>query len=303
MESSHSVSPENPSLPDAPTAERPARSSIRNRILFFLVAWAIVLMPFLFWRSTWFGRQLSDQELTSYLLDEQKPRHIQHALIQVGERLARQDASAARFYPYLIRLRNHRLEEIRSTDAWLMGQDNTQPEFRTALLEMLHDPAPEVRGNAALALVRFGDASGRPELRRMLQPATVTAPQAGRVLDLAKAATAIRQGGTVAKIESAGATLELRTPIGGRVRSLNVVKGSNVETGAQVALIEPAAEQVWEALRGLYWIGLPEDLPAVTPYLRASPELPDRIRQQASATEKAIEDRTHEDRTRNGHAQ
>ena len=39
-------------------------------------------MPFLFWWNTWFGRHLSDKQVNKYLHDEQKPRHIQHALVQ-----------------------------------------------------------------------------------------------------------------------------------------------------------------------------------------------------------------------------
>ena len=66
------------------------RMSTRNRLLFFLTAWLIVLMPFLFWWNTWFGRPLSDKQLNDYLRDDKKPRHIQHALVQIGERLAKQ---------------------------------------------------------------------------------------------------------------------------------------------------------------------------------------------------------------------
>ena len=39
------------------------RMSTKQRLLFFLTAWLIVLMPFLFWWNTWFGRQLSDKKL------------------------------------------------------------------------------------------------------------------------------------------------------------------------------------------------------------------------------------------------
>ncbi len=74
------------------SAARPARPhhrmSTRNRLLFFLTAWLIVLMPFLFWWSTWFGRHLSDTQITEYLNDDKHPRHIQHALVQLGERMA-----------------------------------------------------------------------------------------------------------------------------------------------------------------------------------------------------------------------
>jgi hypothetical protein len=44
-------------------------------------------------------------------------------------------------------------------------------------------------------------------------------------------------------------------------------------------------------LRALYLIGQAEDLPAVRPYERELPEVPDRVRQQALLTEKAIRDR------------
>src|SRR5437764_9976455 len=86
--------PMSPGTPDAdPAATRPAagarrhaRMSVRNRVLFFVTAWLIVLMPFLFWWNTWFGRHLSDPKLNEYLHDTQKPRHIQHALVQIGDR-------------------------------------------------------------------------------------------------------------------------------------------------------------------------------------------------------------------------
>jgi hypothetical protein len=70
-----------------------------QKLLFFLTAWLICLMPFLFWWNTWFGRKLSDQQLNEYLHDAKKPRHIQQALVQVGERITRQDATAKQWYP------------------------------------------------------------------------------------------------------------------------------------------------------------------------------------------------------------
>ena len=61
------------------------RMSTRNRLLFFLTAWLLVLMPFLFWWSTWFGRPLSSTEMGDYLRDVDRPRHIQHAIVQLGQ--------------------------------------------------------------------------------------------------------------------------------------------------------------------------------------------------------------------------
>src|SRR5437867_1865858 len=133
-----------------PKARR--RMSTGQRILFFVTAWLIVLLPFLFWWNTWFGRQLSDQQVTQYLADDKHPRHIQHALVQIGERIARHDAQAARWYPELIGLAAHPVEEVRNTDAWVMGQDTAGVGFHDALLRMLRDSSPMVRGNAALSL-------------------------------------------------------------------------------------------------------------------------------------------------------
>jgi biotin carboxyl carrier protein len=273
-----------------PNFERKSMS-VRSRILFFVVAWAIVLLPFLFWHSTWFGRQLTDRELDEYIHDQQKPRRIQHALVQLGERMAKHDAGAARWYPDAVRLATSPVEEVRNTDAWIMGQDNTRPEFHQALLPMLHDASPMVRGNAALSLVRFGDASGRPQLVEMLQPAKVAAPQAGRVADLAKIGEAIRQNGTIAKLEVNGTTVEARSPIAGRVRSFGAAQGAQVQAGSELAVMDPAPEQVWEALRALYLVGRKEDLPAVTAYRKNLPNMPDRVREQAVLTEKAILER------------
>src|SRR5229473_1686933 len=186
------------------------KMSPRNRALIFVTAWLIVLMPFLFWWNTWFGRRLPDKQITEYLQDEKHPRHIQHALIQLGERMSRHDAAAARWYPELVRLASHPVEEVRDTDADKVG-------------------------------------------------------------------TAIHQGGLIAKLQvdrSADASqnsqqsIELRSPISGRIHSLFVVPGSHVAAGTEVATVDPGDEQVWEALRALYLIGQPDDLPAIRPYQR-----------------------------------
>jgi hypothetical protein len=268
--------------------------STRNRLLFFLTAWLIVLMPFLFWWNTWFGRHLSDQEITEYLRDEKKPRHIQHALVQIGERMSNhafQPGAPMAWYPELVRLSTYPVEEVRNTDAWVMGQDTAYPAFHPALLAMLNDPSLMVRGNAALSLVRFGDATGRPQILALLTPAIVAAGADGTITETAKPGTTIRQDGLVAKLASAGQTVEIRSPIAGRIRSVSVAGGAKVTAGDQIAIVDPAAEQTWEALRALYLIGQVEDLPAIRPYEREVPEVPDYIRQQAVLTEKAIEDR------------
>lgn len=266
--------------------------SARNRYLFFLVAWLIVLMPFLFWWSTWFGRHLSDPQISEYLNDAKHPRHIQHALVQLGERMERHDRSAANWYPELVRLSSYPVEEVRNTDAWLMGRDTSYAGFHLTLLKMLEDSSTIVRGNAALSLVRFGDPSGRAQIVALLRPARIVTPGAGRVVDVDHVGTSIHQGGLIAKLQEGQATTEVRSPISGRIRTLSIAKGASVAVGSEIATVDPGVEQIWEALRALYLIGQAEDLPIIRIYQRASPDIPERIRQQAVLTEKAIQERT-----------
>jgi len=267
------------------------RMSTRNRLLFFLTGWLIVLMPFLFWWNTWFGRRLSDKQIAEYLHDDKHPRHIQHALVQIGERMGHGDASVHQWHPEAVRLATYSVEEVRNTDAWVMGQDTSGAGFHEALLKMLGDSSLTVRGNAALSLVRFGDASGRPQILELLQPAKITAPQAGKIVDTSSVGTAIHQGGIVAKLQGLGQMIEIRSPISGRLRELAAQTGQTVSMGAVIAVVDPGTEQVWEALRALYLVGQAEDIPAVQQYERKLPDIPDHVRQQAALTEKAIRER------------
>jgi biotin carboxyl carrier protein len=270
--------------PDASKPPKP-RMSTRNRLLFFVTGWLIVLMPFLFWWNTWFGRQLSDKLLAEYLQDQKHPRHIQHALVQIGEHITRHDRSVTQWYPQVVRLASDPVEEVRNTDAWVMGQDASGAGFHEALLKMLADPSLMVRGNAALSLVRFGDPSGRPQILELLQPATVSAPQPGKVIDTSAVGTTIHQAGIVAKLQAGDQTIEIRSPITGRLQTLSAQTGQTVEAGAEIA-------QVWEALRALYLIGQPEDIAAVSPFERELPDISNDVRNQAIETEKAIRERT-----------
>jgi hypothetical protein len=267
----------------------PKRGMSRTqKILFFATGWLIVLMPFLFWWNTWFGRHLSDQQLNEYLHDDKKPRHIQQALVQINERMSRGDATVKQWYPDLLRLAAYPVEEVRNTDAWVMGQDTSGGGFHETLLKMLADSSPMVRGNAALSLVRFGDATGRQQIVALLQPAQITAPANGKIVDSDRPGTAIHQGGLLAKLQDdRGQMIEIRSPIPGRSRSI-AQTGANVAAGAEVAVVDPATEQVWEALRALYLIGQMDDLAAIRPYERDLPEISNDVRKQAVETEAAI---------------
>ena len=90
--SAQSETPSSTRIPEDSAAAQPKPKhgmSRTQKILFFATGWLIVLMPFLFWWNTWFGRHLSDQQLTEYLHDDKKPRHIQQALVQMGDRMGR----------------------------------------------------------------------------------------------------------------------------------------------------------------------------------------------------------------------
>jgi hypothetical protein len=263
-----------------------------QKLLFFVTAWLICLMPFLFWWNTWFGRKLSDQQLTEYLHDTKKPRHIQQALVQIGERITRQDAGAKQWYADLVRLAADPVEEIRNTDAWVMGQDTSVAEFHQTLLKMQSDPSPMVRGNAALSLVRFGDATGRPQILVLLQPAHIASLESGHIIDSDRPGTAVHKGGLIAKLEFANKQIaEIRSPIPGRIRTV-AGAGAGISVGAEIAVVDPANAQIWEALRALYLIGQLDDLPAIRPYERDLPDISNDVRQQALETERAIHERT-----------
>ena len=191
-----------------------------------------------------------------------------------------------------MRLASYPVEEVRNTDAWVMGQDTSVAGFHETLLKMLADSSPMVRGNAALSLVRFGDASGRPQIVALLQPAQISAPADGLIVDADRPGTAIRQGGLLAKLAAPGSStpVEIRSPILGRIRSVSQ-PGAKVAAGAEVAVVDPGTEQVWEALRALYLVGQMDDLAAVLPYERDLPDISNDVRQQAAETEKAIRQR------------
>jgi multidrug efflux pump subunit AcrA (membrane-fusion protein) len=148
-----------------------------------------------------------------------------------------------------------------------------------------------VRGNAALSLVRFGDATGRPQIVALLQPVRIIAPAVGRVTDADRVGTAIHQSGLIARLQDGQQMIEVRSPIAGRIHSLAITVGSNVAAGADIATVDPGDEQVWEALRALYLVGQPDDLTAIRPYQRELPEISDRVRQQGLLAEKSIRER------------
>src|SRR6266536_148733 len=114
------------------SSARSRRPGKRAYLMICGFALVLVLFPFLFWYQTWFGRKLTDAQLDSYFADRGKPRHAQHALVQLGERIERhQDIS--RWYPQVIAVSSSSNVEIRQTAAWIMGQDHGYAPFHEAM--------------------------------------------------------------------------------------------------------------------------------------------------------------------------
>src|SRR6185503_12275320 len=123
------------------------------------------------------------------------------------------------------------------TAAWVMGQDNKSEEFHAALAQLIKDEDPLVRRNAALQLVRFGDASGRDELRAMLKPFEAKSPVAGTIIGLLPVNSSIRAGGMLARIRDASNNIyEFRSPVDGTVAHSALVKeGDQITTNQTIA--------------------------------------------------------------------
>lgn len=267
-------------------SSRPGR---RAYLLIGLFALALVLLPFLFWYNTWFGRKLSDADLDAYFADRSKPRHAQHALVQVGERMT-QRQNASRWYPQVVAQASSPVLEIRQTAAWIMGQDRSYQPFHEALLRLIHDPEPMVRRNAALSLAAVNDASARPELIAMLRPYTLAAPSSGVLRYRLKIGDYVNPGTMIAHIGEQ----EVRSPVPGEVRSLDARDGATVKTGE--ALVELSADKnhVFEALRALVLVGQKEDLEDVQRFTRPVNGMPEVVFRQAQLTVQAIEGRKAE---------
>jgi hypothetical protein len=67
-------------------------------IAVLITIWLLVLVPSLFLHTEWFGRPLSDQQIGEYL-HAHDPALIEHALNQIGDRMARHDKSVDIWYP------------------------------------------------------------------------------------------------------------------------------------------------------------------------------------------------------------
>jgi hypothetical protein len=256
-----------------------------------LLAALFVAATFLAWYFSWFGRGLSDEKITEYLADLEKPRHVQHALLQVQQRIERGDGNVKQWYPQLITLSGDPETEFRLTVAWLMGFDNKSKEFHDALLKLLQDPEPIVRRNAALALVRFEDHSGREELLSVLRPYTLKSPADGVIASSLQEGATVARRALLARIQQAdGKVVEIRSPLPGKINKVLKSNGSQVKRDEEVLSLNSDEDSIWEALRGLAFIGTRDDLQLIQSYADST-ESSAKIKEQAALTVKSIQSR------------
>ena len=256
-----------------------------------ILAALFLAATFLAWYFSWFGRELSDADIAKYLADEKNPRHVQHALLQIQQRMERGDPNAKNWYPQLVVLSGSPETEFRLTVAWLMGFDNHSQEFHDALLKLLRDQEPIVRRNAALALVRFGDGSGREELLSVLRPYALKAPADGVVASSMRDGATVARRSLLARIEQPdGKVTELRSPLPGRVNKFTKPNGAQVSRDEELLTLNSDEDSVWEALRGLAIIGTDEDLPLIRSYAQSN-DVSTRVKEQATLTVDAINHR------------
>lgn len=254
-----------------------------------IVAALFIILPFLAWYFTWFGRSLSDETITTYLADQSKPRNVQHALTQIEARIEAEDPGARRWYPQIVNLAGSNTMEIRQTVAWVMGQDNRAEEFHAALRKLLNDPEPIVRRNAALGITRFNDPAGRPELIASLQPFDVVAPGDGILKSSLPAGSELSVGTLVARLKVDGNRLvEVRSPLPGAIAQVFLAEGAPVRAQDKLLSIAPDERGISESLLALRFVGVADDVATIALHTQ---HMSGKLKEQAALTTKAIQGR------------
>lgn len=256
-----------------------------------LVAVLFVVVPFVAWYGTWFGRSLKDEEIENYLNEGDKPRHVQHALAEVERRVSKGDEGARRWYPRVAALADSPEKEVRLTVAWVLGADTRSDEFHAKLVKLVGDGEPIVRRNAALSLVGFGDARALPELREMLKPFSVRATTEGAALTALSEGSKVRRESLLLRVKVGGEIHDVRSPLDGKIGKAFVKEGDQFGKGSELFILAPDAVAVGDALEGLKRLGAAEDLTEVERYARGVEGMPDYIKNRAAQAAEAIKRR------------
>lgn len=258
-----------------------------------VVAALFIILPFLSWYGTSFWRPLNDGEIEKYLSDEEKPRHVQHALEQIDRRIVvGGDERVKKWYPQIIRVAGSALPDLRMAAAWVMGDDNKSAKFHVALTHLLTDSEPAVRRMAALSLSRFNDGRGRAELLAMLRPYSVKLPQAGSLITVLPVNSSVTREAMLARVrDEQGTVQEVRAPVAGKIERVSAAVGTSLAAGVELLVLAPDGKNVWEALRALYLVGEAEDVPEIERYAEGMAGMSPEIKKQAAQTVEAIRSR------------
>jgi len=276
-------------MPDTDTRVPLQVNRMRASGPILILAALFLVATFLAWYFTWFGRGLSDPDISKYLNDTKNPRHVQHALLQIQQRIERGDPSAKNWYPQILTLSSSSETEFRLTIAWLMGFDNRSMEFHNSLLTLVNDNEPIVRRNAALALVRFNDDHGHDELIAVLKPFAVKSNATGVVSSTLRAGSDVARGTMLGRVQQTdGKVIEIRSPLPGKIEQIFRGNGVQVNSGDEVLTLNSDEASVWEALRGLSIIGRLGDVPLIQSYAESS-AVTQRVKEQAKLTASAIQ--------------
>jgi multidrug resistance efflux pump len=143
-----------------------------------------------------------------------------------------------------------------------MGYDAGRAEFVARLLEIVaSDTSQLARRNAACALAKSGEAAARPVLRSMLEPFTVTAPEAGVVSGVLGLEMPLEAGQAAAQIRrDDGAVAQVLAPVPGHVLERVAAEGAAVRAGDPLVVLGPDSRHAFNAAVGLALVGTRDDL-------------------------------------------
>jgi biotin carboxyl carrier protein len=225
----------------------PKGSPQRLVVVISLALFLTVVFPFAFWFLTWHGWALDPAQVESGLGEPLRPSRASQQILQIGEKLSRGDHSVRRWYPRIMQLAKTQDEDLRRNVAWMMGRDPEHDAFRAVLRDLLNDPVPLVRLEAALSLAQFHDDTARAELQSATQPYRVNSSVAGRLQMRIDTGDTTRPYTVVARIND----VDVVASIPGKVAAVLAKDGQDVEKGQSLLAIERNVTQVEQARRAL----------------------------------------------------
>jgi hypothetical protein len=235
----------------------------------------------MYWRSS-FRRELGDAELARYLAPDAPDMSTSHGLVELSRRIERKDPNRKQFYPAVLALAKSPKHEKRKVAAWLMGYDPEDEDFEHALTSLIEDPMPVVRFNAAPALALHKSAAARPTLLEMLKPSKVVAATAGVFHPKAKVGEVADWQHPLGMVKSGSGEEPVFPTTPGRILTI-AADGATVAAGTEIVTLAAGQAPALHALGALTLpgIGRPEDAAVIEAFLAATPDLDDKVRNQA----------------------